>query len=88
MNDARQNPLAPFHGWNPFGLLSLLIWPAWASAQLPDHFRERRSAVTADFDLSVPDTRKIVDLEEYRQHRLAKLNRRDLRTPTALRNDR
>jgi len=82
MKDARQDPSSPFHSWSPFGLAPVLIWPAWASKHLPEHFRERRQndirVASASRDL---DTGNIVDLQEYRR-RIAKpaLRRRSATT--------
>jgi hypothetical protein len=88
MNDARRNDSQPFHRWSPFGLLPQLVWPAWASPRLPDHFRQLHGTAKAAPAVSNLDSGKIVDLEDYRQRRLAKLNAVPLRNPAALCNDR
>lgn len=88
MNDARQNPSEPFHGWSPFGLLPVLIWPAWASLHLPEHFRGCPSAIGVAPAGPCQDTGKIVNLEDYRRRRLAKRQVAPSRIPAAAGNDR
>lgn len=87
MSDTRQNSSGPFRGWSPFGLLPVLTWPTWASPRLPDHFRECPSTVRTASPCPRPDTEKIIDLEEYRQRRLAKPNVAPSQLATALHND-